>query len=218
MSTIEHDLVIPGNGDLSDKFIKMQDSILPDYAIEVGAHEAEFSVAISSKFGINAVAFEAGKAIYERVKGEISNNLVKYLNYAISDKDGIESFTVNENEHYGNNSILVRNEMTPIKTEDVKSYRLDTYFKDVDFANACLWIDVEGANKQVLSGAKETLKKVSSIFIETEDHPYWKDQWLTLDVIKFLNSQDFVLVDSEKVYAAQQNLIFVRRSNDNKTS
>jgi FkbM family methyltransferase len=213
-----NDLIILGNGDLSDKFIKMQDLLLPDYAIEVGAHEAEFSVTISSKLKIPAVAFEAGKAIYERVKSKIVGDLVKYLNYAISDKDGVESFSVNENEHAGNNSILVKNDVTPIKTEEIKSYRLDTYFKDTSFASACLWIDVEGANKQVLSGAKETLKRVSSIFIETEDYPYWKDQWLTSDVVKFLNSQGFVLTDSEKVYAAQQNLIFVRRSNDNKTS
>jgi FkbM family methyltransferase len=215
MSAVEDELVIFGNGDLSNKFIQMQDFLLPDYAIEVGAHAAEFSVAISRKLEIDAVAFEAGKLIYEKFKDEVTGGLVQYLNYAISDKDGTETFTVNQDDYYGNNSILIRNDMTPIKAEYVKSYRLDTYFKDVDFENACLWIDVEGANKQVLTGAQETLKRVSSIFIETEDYPYWKDQWLTLDVVKFLNSQDFILVDSERVYSAQQNIIFIRRSNDN---
>ena len=211
MSAIENELIISGNGDLSDKFIKMQDLILPDYAIEVGAHQAEFSVAISNKFGIPAVAFEAGRSIYEKFKDKINSNLVKYLNYAISDKDGTESFVVNENEYYGNNGILFKNNIAPIKAEDVKSYRLDTYFKNADFTNACLWIDAEGANKQVLSGAKETLKKVSSIFIETEDISYWNNQWLTTDVINFLNTQGFVVKSSEKIYDAQQNIIFIRK-------
>jgi FkbM family methyltransferase len=215
VSAVENELVIFGNGDLSDKFIKMQDSLLPDYAIEIGAHAAEFSVAISNKLRIPAVAFEAGRLIYEKFKDEVASDLVEYLNYAISDKDGREVFTVNQDDYHGNNSILPRNDTTPIKAEYVKSYKLDTYFKNVSFTNACLWIDVEGANKQVLAGAEETLKRVSSIFIETEDYPYWKDQWLTLDVVKFLNSQDFILVDSEKVYGAQQNIIFIRRSNDN---
>jgi FkbM family methyltransferase len=215
MSVVEHNLIIPGNGDLSDKFIKMQDAILPDYAIEIGAHAAEFSIAISNKFGINAVAFEAGKAIYNKFKNEIDPKLVSYLNYAISDKDGVESFIINGNELAGSNSILAKNNVASTAQENVESYRLDTYFKDADFTNACLWVDVEGANKQVLMGATETLKRVSSIFIETEDYAYWKDQWLTEDVIRFLDSHGFVLVDSEKVYEAQKNLIFIRRSDDN---
>jgi FkbM family methyltransferase len=189
--------------------------LLPDYAIEVGAHAAEFSVTISNNLAIPAIAFEAGKAIYNKFKNQANVGLVKYLNYAISDKDGTESFVIHDGEYCGNNSILLRNDTDSVASEEVKSYKLDTYFKDIHFNNACLWVDVEGANRQVLTGAQETLKRVSSIFIETEDYPYWKNQWLTLDVVKFLNSQDFILVDSEKVYGAQQNIIFIRRSSDN---
>jgi len=214
LSVVENDLVIPGNGYLSDKFVKMQESLLPDYAIEIGAHAAEFSLTISQKLGIAATAFEAGKEIYDAYKESANTNLVSYRNLAISDIDGEVSFLVHSNPLDGNNSIVPRVGHDSVSANVVKSYRLDTYFKDIKFNNICMWIDVEGATKEVLSGSTETLKKVSSVFIETEDRAYWKNQWLTIDVIEFLNQQGFVLLDSEIVYEAQQNLIFVRRAND----
>jgi FkbM family methyltransferase len=214
MSAVET-LIIDGNGSLSDKFLKMQKDFGPDYAIEVGAHAAEFSLAISNNLAIDAVAFEAGSAVYEKFKDQANSDLVKYLNYAISDKDGFEIFTVAHNEYHGNNSIISRTDKANIKTEEVKSYKLDTYFKDADFKKACLWIDAEGANEKVLTGAVETLKKVHSVFIETEDYAHWENQWLTLDVVKFLNSHGFMVLDHETVYGTQHNIIFVRSLNDN---
>jgi hypothetical protein len=65
-----------------------------------------------------------------------------------------------------------------------------------------------------LTGAEETLKKAHSIFIETEDYPHWENQWLTLDVVKFLNSHGFMILDHETVYGTQHNIIFVRSLND----
>jgi FkbM family methyltransferase len=204
-------MIIDDNGILSEQFFIMQKDINPDYSIEVGAHAAEFSVEISNNLGINAVAFEAGSAVYEKFKDQVSNDLVKYLNYAISDKDGFETFTVAHDEYRGNNSIIPRTDKANIKTENVKSYRLDTYFKDANFKNACLWIDVEGANEKVLTGAVETLKRVSSIFIETEDYPHWQDGWLTLDVVKFLNSHGFTVLDHETIWQTQHNIIFIKK-------
>jgi FkbM family methyltransferase len=204
-------MIIPGNGDLSEQFFEMQKEIKPDYCIELGAHAAEFSSSISKELNVSATAFEAGPEIYELYRDQIDNDLVDYVNYAASDVDGEIDFMIHEGALHGNNSTLKRNGYEEMqKVHKVKSYKIDTYFKDIEFKNACLWIDVEGANKNVLLGGVETLKRVSSIFIETEDIPYWGDQWLTLDVISFLNSHDFVLRNSEKVYDAQQNLIFTK--------
>lgn len=215
ISATENNLIIAGNGELSEKFFMIQKFLQPDYAIEVGAHAAEFSVVTSNYFGIKATAFEAGSIVYETYKDSINSELVSYLNLAISDIDGTVSFKVTQDEMNGNSGIVKRNGTDPVSQNDVKSSRLDTFFKDVDFKNACLWVDVEGASRQVLSGGVETLKRVSSVFIETEDHPYWEDQWLTLDVVKFLNRQGFVLEESETVYHLQQNLIFVRPASYN---
>ena len=217
MSDINN-IIIPGNGELSKQFFEMQKDISPDYVIEVGAHAAEFSLAMANKFSIPATAFEAGKKVYDAYSDQINSDMVLYLNYAISDVDGIVTFKVTNDQMHGNSGIVERVNFEHTETEEVKSYKLDTYFKDAKFENACLWIDVEGASRQVLTNATEVLKKVSSIFIETEDQEYWKDQWLTDDVVSFLSLHGFVKLAAEKVYAAQQNIIFIRRENDYKTS
>jgi hypothetical protein len=48
------------------------------------------------------------------------------------------------------------------------------------------------------------------MIMETEDRPYWQDQWLTTDVINYLEGLGFTKVASEQVYKAQQNIIFVK--------
>ena len=212
MSAVENELIIDGNGDLSDNFIRLQDLLLPDYAIEVGAHAAEFSQFIASHLNISAVAFEANQKVYEKFKNTFNDSRIKYLNYAISDSDSEVSIMVHEDPLAGNNSIIYRNGVESMIDEyKVKSYSLDSYFKDITFKSACLWIDVEGANREVLTGAEKTLERVSSIFIETEDHEYWKDQWLTSEVVAFLNSKGFDVFAEEFIYDAQRNIIFTRR-------
>lgn len=203
-------MIIAQNGILSEDFVSMQESLKPDIAIEVGAHAAEFSVEMAKRFGVKAIAFEANTVVYNRHKHN-NSDLVSYLNYAVSDRDGIVYLNVHEDMLAGNNSIKQRANHQNIATIEVQAYRLDTYFADYDFANACLWIDVEGANREVLTGAIETLKRCSSIFIETEDFSYWEDQWLTNDVISFLEEQGFQVLGSERVYEKQKNIIFVKK-------
>jgi FkbM family methyltransferase len=203
-------LLINDNGNLSETFVKMQDSLSPDFAIEIGAHAAEFSNYMASEFKIPAVAFEAGKDIYEKYKNTVEP-LVSYVYCAISNINGAATFFVHDGPLRGNNGIKRVNFTESYADSEVPCYKLDTYLKNNNFNNACLWIDVEGANKEVLSGAKEVLSKVSSIFIETEDHPVWKDQWLTEDVVKFLAELGFVNTHSEKVYNRQRNLIFIKK-------
>jgi FkbM family methyltransferase len=202
-------LLIKNNGNLSETFAKMQDTINPDLCIEIGAHAAEFSNYMANKHGVKTLAFEAGKDIYNLYKNTM-HSLVSYINCAISDIDGTATFFVK------NSSTALWNGIKPeiggynAPHETVTCHKLDTYVKDYDFNNACLWIDVEGASREVLMGATEVLKKTSSIFMETEDRPYWKDQWLTPDVINYLEGLGFTKVASEQVYKAQQNIIFVK--------
>jgi FkbM family methyltransferase len=202
-------MIIDGNGTLSEQFIKMQDQLSPDYAIEIGAHAAEFSNHMTKNFNIPAIAFEAGKDIYEQYKDTVEKG-VSYINCAISDIDGTATFFVHRSPTHGNNGIKRVNFMDSFEDSVVSCYKLDTYLKDYDFKNACLWVDVEGANKEVLSGATSILKRTSSIFIETEDIAAWKDQWLTEDVVTFLEAQGFLKVASENVYEMQKNIIFVK--------
>jgi FkbM family methyltransferase len=203
-------VLIDDNGTLSDIFVNMQKDLVPDFSIEIGALAAEFSNYMASGFKIPAVAFEAGIDIYEKYKNTV-DPLVSYVNCAISDIDGTATFFVHDAPLRGNNGIKRVAFTESYANSQVPCYKLDTYLKGYGFKNACLWMDVEGANKEVLLGAKEVLSKVSSIFIETEDRAIWKDQWLTEDVVKFLEESGFINTHTEKVYQGQRNLIFVKK-------
>jgi FkbM family methyltransferase len=209
-------MIIEGNGDLSEQFIELQKNLNPDFAIEIGAHEASFSQVISNLLNIESVAFEANPDVYNHFKGSIANARVKYLNYAISDVSRVITFHTHTSELAGNNSIKNRIGYNSIKEQEVRAYTLDDFVDefDIEFSNLVLWIDCEGANREVLTGSVDTLKKCSSIFIETEDKLYWEDQWLTEDVINFLDSQGFSVQKSEDIYQAQKNIIFIRRTNE----
>lgn len=212
-------MIIPGNGSLSDKFFELQKTISPDYAIEIGAHAAEFSVAMSKELGVMTTAFEANPVVFDKFR-HINSDLLNYVHYAIWDKNEPMNLNIHAFIYAGDNSLKIRQNAQIIKQYLVPAYTLDTYFKNVTFKNAALWVDVEGANREVLSGAVETLKRCSSIFIETEDFGFWKDQWLTEDVVLFLESQGFKAIDMENVYSKQKNIIFVREgiNNDNETN
>jgi FkbM family methyltransferase len=203
-------VLIDDNGTLPDIFVNMQKDLVPDFSIEIGAHAAEFSNYMASEFKIPAVAFEAGIDIYEKYKNTV-DPLVSYVNCAISDIDGTATFFVHDAPLLGNNGIKRVAFTESYANSQVPCYKLDTYLKGYDFKNACLWMDVEGANREVLLGAKKVLSKVSSIFIETEDQPVWKEQWLTEDVIRFLTELGFINTHSEKVYNKQRNPIFTKR-------
>jgi FkbM family methyltransferase len=204
-------LSIKNNGNLSETFAKMQDTLNPDLCIEIGAHAAEFSNYISNKLKIKAVAFEAGKDIYEKYKNTVEP-LVSYVHCAISNIDGVETFFVHDGPLRGNNGIKRVNFTPSYADSKVPCYRLDTYLDNHSFKNACLWIDVEGASREVLMGATETLNKTSSIFIETEDSAIWEDQWLTTDVLNYLENLGFKKIASEQVYNIQRNIIFIKKA------
>jgi FkbM family methyltransferase len=209
-------MIIEGNGELSEQFIKLQKYLNPDFAIEIGAHEASFSQSISNLLNIESIAFEANPDVYNHFKGSIADTRIQYLNYAVSDVSKVITFHTHTSELAGNNSIKNRIGYNSIKEQEVLAYTLDDFVKefDIEFSNLVLWIDCEGANREVLTGSVDTLKKCSSIFIETEDKLYWEDQWLTEDVITFLNSQGFAVQKSEDIYQAQKNIIFIRRTNE----
>jgi FkbM family methyltransferase len=193
---------------LLDIFIEMQKEIKPTLSIEVGAFDADYSKAIS-KLGIECYAFEASPFVYEKFKDKMEG--ISYINKAVSDKDGVIQFELMPDHNpanRGNNSIKSRNENLKYKYIDIDSITLNSYFADRTNEIISLWIDCEGANRDVLLGATNILPSVSSILIETEDVEFWKDQWLHKDVVKFLSTYGFEVVEERFAYVNQKNTIF----------
>lgn len=204
------------NNAFAEKFYNIQKSINPKSTIEIGAFDADFSKEMSKQLhNKNIWAIEANPKIYNKFKNSLDN--INYLNFAVSDKnENININIINAPEDIddwwqGASSILGRIDGIKTYTVEIKSVTLDSFVIDNNIAGPIsLWIDVEGANKQVLSGGIETLKNVSSIYIETEIEPLWKDQWTINDVVYFLENNGFVLLDESS--GLQRDLIFIKEN------
>lgn len=195
--------------ELSNKFIEMQKDINPDIYVEVGAHDAEFSKTIAFQNTSSPIwAFEASPYVFDKynpIEG------VDYINKAVSNTNEPISFEIQKDVELAavNNSIMKRNQDKDYEYIQVESVTLNSLLKE--YRNICLWIDCEGANREVLLGASEILPNVSSIFIEVEEIDFWKDQWLDKDVIEYLGSFGFKMVARDNQYNNQYNCIFVKK-------
>ncbi len=187
-------------------FIDIQKVYLPSVSIEVGAYDADFS---RSMIGIakEIWAFEASPYVYEKFK---NIDGINYINAAISNKSGIIEFEIQKDQHrlIANNSIMKRNDKSLKEYIEIESKTINELFSNKK--NIALWIDCEGANEQVLTGASEVLPNVQSIFIEVETSQYWKNQWVENDVKKYLESFGFRLSLSEPQYTNQYNQIYIK--------
>lgn len=192
-------------------FLNLQNSIEPTMAIEVGAHDADFAKLVSKR-GIPTYAFEASTDVYEKYKDGMER--VTYINKAVTNYDGCITFKFNGDrlpkENVGNHSIKVRNINEIVETVEVPCVTLDSYFKDIQDQRIALWIDCEGANREVLEGSRNILSMTNSIFIEVEHKQIWVDSWTRTDVINYLESFGFNLIKEFPAYTNQTNCIFIR--------
>lgn len=205
---------------LAQNYYELQKILKSDCFFEIGAFEADFSRKMKSIFPDSKVyAFEASPYCYNNYKN--SNTSIEYLNIAISDKEGEIDFTLQDKnisdqseieKIRGNNSILDRNDDTiSYKKISVKSTTFDLFVEKESLENlsTSLWIDVEGANKNVLQGSKNFLKNVQSLLIEVEDFEYWKNQWLSADVDQFLKGFGFLPIVRDFEDNNQYNVVYV---------
>lgn len=198
------------SNDILSLFMNIQKRLGPDISIEVGAHDADFSKEMLS-LNLEIFAFEASPYVYNRFKNEMFG--IDYINKAVSDTNKVIKFEIQPDPDpsiVGNNSIKNRNEVKDYYYIDVESVSIDEYFKNKLFSNGALWIDAEGSSREVLLGAKDSIRSFSSIYIELELQDFWLDSWKRDDVIKYLESNGFYLLHEALCYAGQVDAIFIR--------
>lgn len=134
-----------------------------DIVLDLGANLGVFSVYAAAKGG-TAYAFEPTGALGNVIKfhSEVNGGAIHYEPYAVSDKVGEAKFLMHPLTVSGNtlvNDMLDRYDQN-IDYETVKQTTIDDFVKTeglerVDFIKA----DIEGAERLMLKGAQETLKK-----------------------------------------------------------
>jgi len=210
---------------LSKYFYYLQEILNPESTFEVGAFESDFSKKIKKQIPkIECWAFEANPYNFEYFskRNHFYSIGINYINLAVSNETGEIDFYIQDkilstNEEIdkirGNNSILNRcDENISYISTRVKSISLNDFFKNFNLVDKTksLWIDVEGASENVLVGCSKSFENILSIMIEVENKEYWKDQWFSNDVIKYLEEKGFYPIMRDYwIDNSQYNIVFL---------
>lgn len=188
----------------------------PRLFIEAGAETAFASRHVRSLLPrARIVAFEASPENYATYSAShpFEKLRIDYRHCAVSDHTGTLTLNMRNDgtENFAANSLLHRSEDNyPVRQVTVPCTTLDDAFPDCP--RCALWIDVEGASRQLISGAQNVLKRANVVMIEVEEKQYWKDQWLATDVSIAMMKMGLVPVARDFEMTAQHNIVFLRAS------
>jgi FkbM family methyltransferase len=205
--------------DLAGFFFRLVRALKPDLFVEVGAKDARTSVRARRYLpDARVVAFEPNPHNFRRFDGEERLGGIEFLPYAIADRNGPITFNVITGLNgeampvtTGQGSIHRRSDPTAVlEPVTVQAVTLDSFFADDAYGSAALWIDVEGAQREVLVGAERVLAKTTCIIIELEDRPLWQGHWMRPQVLDFLAAAGFFPIARDFQSRYQFNYVFVR--------
>lgn len=182
---------------------------------DIGSCEGEDSIKYSRLFPSSQIyAIEALPSNIELLESNLKKyaiSNVEIVPFALSDKKGIVNFHVSSGQpkekkesqdwNYGNksSSLLPPDKnltMFPwLKFEDVINVESTTLYdvcceksiSHIDFVH----MDVQGAELQVLYGAKDLIKKIKVVWLEVESIALYKNQPLKQDIESFMHQHGF---------------------------
>jgi FkbM family methyltransferase len=160
---------------------------------EIGSRDGEDSLMFKNAWNNATIyAFEAHPEEYNLHKNLLENK-IKWINKAIYDKDGTIDFSI---KHIGSGIHSIRNRMIGNKnTIQIPCERLDTFCRKENITTIdVVKIDTEGCTYEVLQGCGNLLSNIKIMHIETESVPYFENQILHADVVKFLEKNNWKMI------------------------
>lgn len=206
-------------------FRELCTGLAPTLSVEVGAHEASFSVWMSQHVpSARCVAFEANPYVHQKFTAAIAGAGVEYVHLAVSQTRGATDLTIPRrmsdviaDRHrrkrrtnrmasiVGRHRYAERSEVVSVPSAPLDDV-VDVAEDDVVVA----WIDVEGSAGTVLPSGAAVLSRASLVHVEVETEPVWEGQWLDVDVARFLAGCDLVPVVRDVKRRHQYNVVFAR--------
>jgi FkbM family methyltransferase len=214
---------------LKKTYIMMHAALGTDASLEIGARGAEYSLAMANAYGgaFSICALEASPRTHAYFSKEVNYKHfgVSYIHALISEHDGETVFYEYVYEGMeaaaGLSSILIRDlkqhGMARRTRSTIKSIRGDTFIEN-KFKNSkkiAVWIDVEGAQYEVLNSLSKSFSQgiINSVYIEVEKKKLWLEQkMLDNDVIEFMNKHNLSQFLRDNEYDTQYNIIFINNS------
>jgi len=197
------------NGILRRKAILEKYSV--DLIIDVGANTGIFGREVR-KSGYNGriASFEPIVNAFEKLARSAKNDANwKIYNFALGNQNGKQVINISANSH--SSSILeildthTNAEATAsyIGKQEIQICTLDSIFHDIKGTakEIFLKIDTQGFELSVLQGAMDSLKEISTIQLELSLQPLYSEQPLYNDLMSFLFSYGYKLIDVEPGFA-----------------
>ena len=135
------------------------------------------------------------------------------LNIAASNKTEVIKFNagiIGQEENIGVSSVLNRTLSEFISEQvEVDGWRMEEVMNHFNISNFdFMKIDVEGLGLQVLEGFGEKITNTKYIQIELEVTQVWENQSYYEDVVNYLNTKGFIVLDEVDLDGIQKDVIF----------
>lgn len=197
--------------------------------IDIGASSGEFtSNVLLFNDGVRAFLFEPVKKAFKDLNRKYgSNKLIRLYNLAIGGQDGEVQFY--ENDYYFSSSILSMNDdhkaefpqTSKFQSRIVKMAKLSSIVDVNDIQRPLLIkIDVQGYEREVISGAKSILSIADFLIIEVSFHELYSQQPLFDEIYTLLKDLGFnfkgnlyQIYSSKSSKVLQADALFVREKN-----
>jgi len=211
---------------LKKTYVLMHSTLGTEASLEIGARGAEYSLEMANTYGeaISICALEASPRTHAFFSKAVNYKKigVSYIHALVSDHEGAADFYEYVYDGMeaaaGMSSILIRDlkqhGLLRRVRSTVKSIRGDTLIENKfkNIRKIALWIDVEGAQYEVLNSLSKSFERgvINSVYIEVEKEKLWLEQkMLDNDIIEFMNKHNFSQFLRDNECSTQYNIIFV---------
>ena len=169
------------------------------------------------KMRLNVLAIEPNPSSFENMIPKLSKQFKK-INVGLSNKEEVLKFYHLKSKKTATNASFItpKHNLNKYDIIEVQVIPLDKLLKN-SIETTCsfaLWIDVEGMQEEVLTGAQETLKHKNCkvIKIEVENKQIFNERsWLSRDIENFLTNLGYEAIYRDFEYVNSYNILFVKK-------
>jgi FkbM family methyltransferase len=203
--------------EIIERFSPLQGSIV----IDVGSHFGRYTIIASKRVGPNGkvVAIEADPRNFNILKRNIKlNNLKNIITLncaAYSEETKVKMYLRSEGLSEALYNTVMSNRFEPVKFFEVRANTLDHLIQSEGIhLEQINWIkiDVEGAELEVLKGAKSILSKSNNISLLIEVHLLSGNMTLYEPIRELLDTNNFK-IDYEMVHESGERHVIARKEN-----
>jgi FkbM family methyltransferase len=176
--------------------------------LDVGANTGQYAKELRKiNFEGTIISFEPISSIFEVLKKNMKNDTKTVVkNFALGDKN--ETKLINIAKNLASSSFLSRAkhlEENAKQTEYISEEKVEIKVLDSIFDTICdendvvfLKLDTQGYEKNILNGAKESLKKIKGIQIELALKPSYKEAPNFKEIFKIIEESGFKMYSIEE--------------------